>query len=507
MQKLIPICKSIIFYSLLFLICLSFASHALGYDYDLWARLIVGKAVFQTGHILTQDFLSYTPTHEWIDHEWGASVVMYAFQHWFGANGIIWLQTILTFLIFVFVYKTVCLNIPEYISKRNILFYFVGIYVMQDVFFYPVRCHMFTFMFFAMFLYIFEYVRIKNNPKPLIAVPFLMILWNNIHGGVVAGLGLMVLYALGEALNKNKNFKYYIYALVASLPLMLINPYGYKYLQFLYMANTLDRKDIVEWWGIFSKYHFGYYLAFKGFMAFVFGLEFFKVIKDGVSYKKLDKTKFLILLVTAVLAIQHLKLIRFFVITGVAFSYVDFYEKIKNFKLTHYKNAIICCLILAFCFSLLKVAEFRPKVSFVFPVLETEFVKANNLNGKILVNLGLGSYVAYKLYPHNLVYMDGRYEEVYYDEMVPLLKKFHLVLDGWDEVLKKYPPDVMILENEYPIIEKLPTLNNWYVAYRGKRFTVFVSDKLKKNSYVEPTMNYTYYENSIFDTDVDFRKK
>ncbi|MBR1908480.1 hypothetical protein IJ818_06055 [bacterium] len=498
--------KNIIFYVFLFLICLSFASHALGYDYDLWARLIVGKYVFQTGHILTHDFLSYTPTHEWIDHEWGASVIIYAFQHWFGPAGIVWLQTILTFLIFYFAFKVIELNIPNHISKYNIVFYFFAIYVIQDVFFYPVRCHMFTFMFFAMFLYILEYVRIKQNYKVLAILPLLMILWNNIHGGMVAGLGLMLIYAIGEALNK-KTFKYYIYAFLATIPLLLINPYGFKYLQFLLMANTMARKDIVEWWGIFSPYHMYSYFAFKYFMLFILGLECVKVFRDGFSYARADKTKFLLILATTVLAVQHLKLIRFFVIVGIAFAYVDFYSMIKDFSLTKWKNLVIYTFLALFCFSLLRVADYRPKVSFVFPVLETEFVKVNNLKGNILVNLGLGSYVSYKLYPNNLIYMDGRYEEVYYDEMIPLLKKFHLVADGWDEVLKKYPPDVMILENEYPIINKLTETSNWHEAYRGNRFTVLVSNKLKKESYQQPTMNFTHYENSIFDTNIDFRKK
>lgn len=507
MQKVKFFIKPIIFYAFLFMICLAFSAHALGYDFDLWARLLVGKAVFQTGHVLTHDFLSYTPTHEWIDHEWGASVIIYAFFKLLGYNGIIFLQAILTFLIFVFIHKTINLNVPNYISKYNIVFYFIGIYVIQDVFFNPVRCHMFTFLFFAIFLYILEYTRAKENYKPLFAIPFLIVLWNNIHGGVVAGLGLLFLYAIGQALNKNNNHKYYFYTILASLPLMIINPYGVKYLSFLFMANTLDRVDIAEWWSIFCPFHFYSYIAFKMFMLFVLAVEFIKVKKNGFSYQNLDKTKFLILLATTILAIQHLKLIRLFVIAGLIFVYTDFYTLIKSFKLTKWKNLVIYSFIFMFCFSLLRVADYRPKVSFDFPVLETEFIKANNLKGNILVNLGLGSYVAYKLYPNNLIFMDGRYEEVYYDEMIPLLKKFHLVSDGWDELLKKYPPDVMILENGYPIIDKLQEVNNWNVAYRGNRFTVFVSDKVKKDSYQLPTMNFSYYENSIFDTNVDFRKK
>ena len=71
----------------------------------------------------------------------------------------------------------------------------------------------------------------------------------------------------------------------------------------------------------------------------------------------------------------------------------------------------------------------------MYPVKEVEFIKQNHLNGKILVNFGLGSYVSYKLYPQNLIFMDGRYEEVYYDYMVPMLKNFYLANQNWDEIL------------------------------------------------------------------------
>ena len=57
--------KSILFYGLLFLLSAAAAVKSQNYDFDLWARLIAGMAVVQTGHILKYDFLSYTPTHPW----------------------------------------------------------------------------------------------------------------------------------------------------------------------------------------------------------------------------------------------------------------------------------------------------------------------------------------------------------------------------------------------------------------------------------------------------------
>ena len=61
--------KTIGFYLLLFVLSLAMTTKSNGYDFDLWARLIAGMAVVKTGQILKYDFLSYTPTHAWYDHE------------------------------------------------------------------------------------------------------------------------------------------------------------------------------------------------------------------------------------------------------------------------------------------------------------------------------------------------------------------------------------------------------------------------------------------------------
>ena len=142
-----------------------------------------------------------------------------------------------------------------------------------------------------------------------------------------------------------------------------------------------------------------------------------------------------------------------------------------------------------------------------YPVKEIEFVKINNIKGKLLVNFGLGSYAAYKLYPNNLIYMDGRYEEVYYEVMVPLLKKFYLVLPNWNEVLDKFPPDVMIIENDYPIYDVLKKSDIWVIVYEGTRFGVFIKKENLKKNYKMPSDDIKYYKDTLFDTDIKFKKR
>ena len=244
--------NTLLFLITLFFLILAFSMSATHFDFDLWARLIAGMGVINGGHVLTEDFLSYTPVHTWWAHEWGAGVIFYAFLKFLGPYSLIILQAIMLFLIFFTISQIVKLRTNE--TPYNILFYFFTLMAVMDNLNNPIRCHMFSFLFFTIFIYILEKVRQGNN-KLLFIIPFMTILWNNIHGGVVSGLGLIGMYALGEFLNK-KSYLKYIYTLIVSLLTLIINPWGYKYIQFLFMANTMQRPYIIEWRGLFSKYYF-----------------------------------------------------------------------------------------------------------------------------------------------------------------------------------------------------------------------------------------------------------
>lgn len=489
--------RALMFYITLFLLILAFTLSAGRFDFDLWARLIAGMGVIDGGHVLKADFLSYTPVHTWWDHEWGSGVIFYAFLKYFGPYSLIILQALLMFGIFFIASRVVKLRTN--ISPYNILFYFFSFMAVIGTLNNPVRCHMFSFLLFTVFIYILERVR-KGSNKLLYLIPLIILFWNNIHGGVVAGLGLLLMYGAGEFLNK-KPFKKYLITFLFSGLVLLINPWGYEYIKFLLMANTMPRTYVAEWWGLFSKAHLFKHLEFKFFMLFVLLVETLQIKKIKEWYKNADKVKYIILLSTLYLAISHVKLMPFFAISSLCFVYEDFYKLIQNIKLPIWKDKLVYGLLLFLLLFSLSIKEFSVPVGFdVYPVKEVEFVKQNKLSGKILVNFGLGSYVSYKLYPHNLIFMDGRYEEVYYDYMVPMLKNFYLANENWDEILTYFPPDVIIVENYYPVYNKLKT--SWHAVYEGKIFGVFVKQPQKQ--YIQPSDDIKYYEKTLFDTEIKF---
>lgn len=502
--------KPLIFYIVFFLFILGFTSSLASYDFDLWARLIAGMGFVNTGHVLKQDFLSYTPTHTWYDHEWGSGVVFYLTQHFFSQTGLLVLQAVLVFLIFFFITKIVELRGVKTTSAYNFLFYYFSFIAISYISESIIRCQMFSFLFFAVFLYILELARKENN-KPLWLMPFLMIIWNNLHGGCVSGIGLIVLYIIGEFLNK-KPVKKYIYALLATSLVLPINPWGFDYLKFLFIANTMQRADVVEWWGLFSKHMVFEYMKFKIYALILLLFELGVMVKKLIpKVSEFDKTKFLVVATTLYLAFAHVKLIPFSVITMAAFLYDDFYTAFnfitRNFfeKIATAKEFAVYSLILVFAFANIKIKPFKPLTDlYRYPVLPVEFIKINEIKGNILTNFGFGSYVSYKLYPNVKIFTDGRYEEVYYPDLMVLLGKYYRLKPGWDEILEKYPPDIIIVEKYYPNAAALLMHKEYKSVFEDKIYHVFVKTKMAKKTYKKPSTNLSYYKKTLFDTNIDF---
>jgi hypothetical protein len=505
---------SVSFYVFFLMTLFTFNIASDNYDYDFWARLIVGKHFVQTGKFLTRDFLSYTPTHTWYDHEWGSGVVFYIVQHLFSHIGLVILQFTILALIYVMIVQMVKLRGVKTTHPYNFLFYFFSAWALMHLYYQPFRCQLFSFLFFTFFLYALELAK-KGENRLLFAIPVVMIIWNNMHGGCVSGLGLIVFYIIGEFINRKPVKKYFL-VLFLSILVLPINPMGFDYIVYLLQANTMQRAHILEWENLFIPSYKYIFLEFKYFVSVMLLSEIgYLIYAFKTKTFKFDATKYIVLVVTFLLALEHIKLIPFCVISMSVFLYDDFYT-LFNFitlgainKMALLKDCIVYLAALYFIISSNCKYDFQPFLTFnKFPVLETEFLRINNMKGKLLTNYEQGSYTSYKLYPNIKIFMDGRYEEVYGEHLKELLDKFMLNQNyGWDDLLKEYPPDYILMYRIGLTYNELLHHPEWTQVYTDGVFGLMVRTSELRKNYKLPSTDINYYKKRMFDTSINFRVK
>lgn len=496
MTNIKSIFKNRIFiYILLLGFCIFLASCSKDYDYDLYARFIIGENFFEKGVFNYQDFLSYTPAHKWIDHEYGAGMIYYLFYKFFGVFGLVLIQGILMFFTGFFMIKTQQIQKHAYPVSLTLMGLFFILFMHQN----PslIRCHLFSFMFFSMFLYFLEKTRIgylnKKPSKILWLAPPLVIVWNNLHGGVFSGLGIIFIYMLGALISK-QSWQQYFRVLIISTPLLAINPYGFDYINFLVLSCLKKRTMITEWWHSFMPRHALYYLPQFGVGAFVALLA----VVDFLHNRKLKIIKFMVLCTTLYLGGLHVKLLSLPLITAFALYHNEI-ESLFNKKIYKVAEKLVLGIMVI---SVLCIPIKEPNVArthfYKFPVKEVEFIKINDIKGNLLTEFALGSYVAYKLYPDNLIYMDGRYEAAYDDKEFDNLINFELTQNDWQAVLRDYPTEILLLNKISPSYKAVKKINNWVKIYEGNTYVILIKKNKAKRDYKMPSDDIEYYRKNEF---------
>jgi hypothetical protein len=501
--------KSAVFYlSILIIIyILTFLTHTP--DCDLWARLAVGSVFFQTGGILKHDIFSYLPTKKlWIDHEWGSGVIFYGMAKYFGEWGFFIIKAGIILLIFLLVIKI----IKKQTDKKS-----AGIFYMMFLGFslFPgtasiIRCQMFTYLFFTLWIYELERIRLGNK-KRLWIFPCTMLLWVNLHGGFLSGIGLVLIYAVGELLNR-KNPLQYFKILLMILPVTLINPFGFKLWEFIISASLMPRPYIPEWQPISLNGPFQMIMGFKihilsGFMLFVL-LTSATAVKQLAQKEKPDWTKYMLTAVLLYLSIRHQRHVVFFIlaVSGLFYKqYAELFDPIiagigkklsgkyrKVWSAAKYGSGYVLLAIIFLCIMPLLYFHLilNPKE---YPYGSMEFIKQNNISGNLATRFSWSSYAFWKLYPNCKILIDGRYEEVYPDSVFNEAILFSEKKGKWYEVINKYHTDIVILpKNLYTPID-MQMLPGWDLAYQDFISVVLVpKDKIKLFNIVPDYKNPAY---------------
>ncbi|MEE9276414.1 MAG: hypothetical protein V3V62_14005, partial [bacterium] len=233
-----------------------------GADPDLWGHVRFGQDLWRTGRIIHPDSYSYLSGDQpWINHEWLSEAAFALAYDWAGGPGLLLLKGAISLLL---------LGLAAGRLRR---LPFGGPVVMAFLIFLltpwftAVRPQLFTYLFF---LLVVLSIRAAEGGRPgwMWAVPPVLALWVNFHGGVLAGLGIFLGWAIihltarllpgwRAAAPRAAPGGMVLAAAAAAALALLANPYGAGLPAFLLRTATVPRPDISEWRPILIQTAYG----------------------------------------------------------------------------------------------------------------------------------------------------------------------------------------------------------------------------------------------------------
>ncbi len=480
-------------------ICLGLIALSLGHlaknqaDYDLWGYLAFGRLYWNSGSFPYHDIFSYLPTKDlWVYHEWLTGVLFFPIYKALGAFGLQLLKFLLGIVSLGSIYsaakkqgaKPIAIGLALYLALYIIPFGYS-----------PVRAQLFTYFFFALNLYILENYRITKRWRSLWWLVLIQLLWCNLHGGFVAGIGLLFLYMVGEAAS-GREYKPYCKVLPFAILVTLINPYGIKYWTYLVKAITMPRPEIVEWQSVFS--------CIKGDRYFWDSIFFISLVCLSLTFtvcyrRRRHLTSIFLLLGTAYMGFKSIRHIVFF---GLVFvTYMPLYFNICwdkfSYRIKNLRKLIVVILISLFLID--SLAFFSSKFimgspfdlktrskdqtdgkisASYYPIGAINYMRKHNLKGNILAAFDWGEFIICHFFPDCLVALDGRYETVYPHEISEEYFDFLYGRDGWLKFLNDYPHDIILLKSNSGIAQLLRIHPSWIERYRDSGSVIFISDSM-----------------------------
>jgi hypothetical protein len=442
-------------------------------DFDLWGYLAFGRIFWEEGYFPFQDVFSFIPTKSiWVYHEWLTGVIFYFIYKFSGAAGLQFLRYIVILLTLTLIYLTA--------EKRGGgpvwgLMGLIPAALLISFGYVPVRAQIFTYLFFALTLYILEGVRKDQKWTILWWLLPIQVLWCNLHGGFLAGLGLIILYGLGERLSGRKARPFFKIGAMAAL-VTLINPYGIQYWVYTVQAVSMPRPDIDEWISVLGAFQKGVY----GVPVYIFiGMSLFGSFLYVFRHRK-DHTDLLVVAVTIFLGFQHVRHNIFF---GLVFgSYLplllaEYWTVWKEQKIVFTLwswfpptiMGVLLCSVYWFANPSL-VVPVSPSFALItpspqFPAGAYKWILKHRFQGNILPHFEWGEFLIWHFYPACRVAMDGRYETVY-DEQVS--KDYFLFLTGKKggrDFLRKYPHDMVLIKPNTGAEDLLRHEPSWEKVY------------------------------------------
>lgn len=460
-------------------------------DADTGYHIRAGEFILDHREIPGADIFSFlTPPLPWTLHEWLAEVIM-ALVHRLG--GITGVAILFSFLIALAGYLAFTLLLQQ---NANLIFSSVAalLVTLSTASNWLARPHIFTFVVFIIWYHLLNQYQYRER-NYLYALPLIMVVWVNLHGGFILGLILLGIYFAGNLAQwsvaaPNERQRWFAKArrlgliLIACVLAALVNPYGYDTLLFPFrvVQDKFLMDSIAEY--LSPNFHSSLVLPFELLLLTT-------IATFALSGAKLDVIELTLITLFGHMALfssRHIPLFAFIagpvVVKQAQLAFESLNGRFVAFLKRRMENlaaidqstvrflwpvtGVVMVLILASRGAIQQ--DFDGKY---VPTKAVAFIQQTAITGNMFNNDEFGDYIIYAAWPKYRVFIDGR-TDMYGASRVKEYLTLTQAQDGWESLMEKYQITWVFQTPTAMLSRILLKRADWKLLYSDKVANIFV---------------------------------
>ncbi len=455
-------------------------------DPDLWGHLTFGRAVLDHGHLILHDPYSYSAAgHLWLNHEWLSELIDALAFDALGVFGLKVMKLCVAAITIAFVALAESESDASEMAQLSVLV-LSAMAIAPSMQFRP---QVFTLALFAILMYILARDTYRRDGRLWIAVPMLA-LWANLHGGFIMGLAALGTYACGSAAcdwmhgERIRRAAGLGAITVGAAAATLLTPYGIG--TWIAVAHALHnpytRIVVADWQPLFRS------LAAAGQQSVALAiydalpLVLMAALAIAVAISRdIDDLPMLaisaVMGVAAILAIRNepiaiiaiaSPLARHGTIAARRLAKTWQPKQIAPTSPARLRSQIVPVLIALAILIGTGFFSNRMTAREHYPASAVAFMQSHDLHGNILDNFLWGEYLIWHMAPGSKVFMDGRYDTVYPQDVLHAFMLFHFDRPRADAILARWPHDYVMLPPEDLANRVIAHHPEWKLIYRDR---------------------------------------
>lgn len=396
-------------------------------DSDIWWHVGTGKWIVEHGALPSTDpFSSYGEGKQWVAYSWLFEVGMYELVRGLGESAVIVYTLVCVWLSLLVILRIVVDRTPHFAMAAGL----TGAAVIAMAPLYTPRPWLLTILFFAITLEVVLLLRDGKDSRWVWALPFVYVIWANVHIQFIYGIGLLGLACLAPMIDRyiqplrgehsvmvwgsRQWMKLCGLAIVCGLA-TLINPHHIR----LYgiVAELLTQTGMWEYTDELQSPAFRTTPDWA--MLFLLSLALFRMGRQRSS----SSFEVIFMLVATVCAFRGARDVWFLVMATVAVCLTPKTNKdqMPDWHMARPIQLTTIGLIILGIVSIVGYREFSQEqvlanTAKVFPAKAVSFMQAGAISGPLFNHYDWGGYLIARL-PHLKVSMDGR-ANVHGDERI-----------------------------------------------------------------------------------------